>query len=136
MEKVRYLSPKESLERGDEDPYHRFELVLEGKTVGAAEVEYFSKPLPHYQVGSLYVDDEQMGKGYASQLMAHIEDWLKERKKPGILIDVIDDTNPAKGMYEKRGWQKMPGWRPLFVYHWPADVDLSILDGYSARYGH
>lgn len=133
MEKVQYSSPKESIEQ-DEMPQHRFDLIVDGERIGAAEINYFSKPLPLYQVTDLYVDFEHKGKGYASQIMDQVETWIRERKKPGILAEAILDGDPAQGMYERRGWKPVPNSFGLHVYNWPDDVDISILDGYPQRY--
>jgi len=133
MEGIQYSSPKESVDQ-DEKPQHRFDLVVGGERIGAAEIDYFSKPLPLYQVTDLYVDFEHKGKGYASQIMDQVETWLRVKKKPGVLVEAILDGDPAKGMYERRGWQPVPNSLGLHVYNWPDDIDLSVLDGYPQRY--
>jgi GNAT superfamily N-acetyltransferase len=104
MEGINYRSPKESSE--EELKQHRFELVIDNKKIGSAELDYFSRPIPLYQLTELYVDYEQKGKGYASQIMDTVEEWLRSRKKPGILADGIFEDDPAKGMYAKRGWKE------------------------------
>lgn len=133
MEKAQYLSPKEAMEN-DERPQHHFDLVVDGVKIGSAEIDYFSKPLPLYQVTDLYVDFAEKGKGYASQIMTQVEEWLTERKKPGVILDAIVEGDPAEGMYAKRGWTAVPGGRGLHVFNWPKDVDLSVLKGYPLRY--
>jgi GNAT superfamily N-acetyltransferase len=133
MENIQYLSPKESMENGDE-PQHHFDLIIDGEKIGSAEINYFSKPIPLYQVTDLYVDFEHKGKGYASKIMDEVEKWIRSRRKPGILVDAIMEGDVAQGMYEKRGWLKVPSNRGLYVLNWPNDVDLSLLDGYSFRY--
>jgi hypothetical protein len=40
MERIRYSSPKESIEQ-DEMPQHRFDLVVNGERIGAAEIDYY-----------------------------------------------------------------------------------------------
>jgi GNAT superfamily N-acetyltransferase len=133
MERIRYRSPKESMEEGD-DPQHTFDLIVNGEKIGSAEINYLSKPLPLYQLTDLYVDFEHRGKGYASKLMDQVECWLKERKKPGVLVEAILEGDPALGMYAKRGWVPVPDSFGLHVYNWPRGVDLSILKGYPLRY--
>lgn len=133
MENLRYSAPKEALEQ-DELPQHRFDLMADGERIGAAEIDYFSKPLPLYQVTDLYVDFEHKGKGYASKIMDQVEAWLRERKKPGVLVEAILEGDQSQGMYEKRGWKPVPDSFGLHVYNWPEDVDLSILKGYAERY--
>lgn len=132
MESIKYSSPKEKLEN-NEDPQHRFDLILDGEIIGSAEIDYYSKPLPMYQVTLMYVDFEHKGKGYASKIMSQVESWIKARKKPGILADAIMEDDPAYGMYAKRGWVPVPEGQGLHVFNWPKDVDMSILRGYSFR---
>lgn len=130
---IEYKSPK-SAEAG-EMPQHRFDLSIEGKVIGAAEMDYFSKPLPLYQLSELYVDRQHQGKRYASQIMDQVEDFLRERKKPGVLTDAILPGEYAQGMYERRGWKEVPGYRGfLKVFNWPDDVSLEILQGLFKRY--
>ncbi len=133
MERIHYRSPVESI-GADEMPQHRFDLFVDNVCIGAAEINYFSKPLPLYQVTDLYVEFEYKGKGYASQIMDQVEAWLRDRKKPGVLVEAILDGDPAQGMYERRGWQPVPNSDGLLVYNWPAQVDLSVLNGYPERY--
>lgn len=132
MEGIKYSSPEESQKEG-EMPQHRFELMVDGACIGAAEIDYFSQPLPLYQVSDLYVDIPHQGKGYASELMGQIEAWLRSRHKPGILVNAILEGSPAEGMYERRGWRAVPNSLGLYVYNWPDNVDLSILKGYPHR---
>lgn len=127
---VHYTSPAEQLE--EPLPHHAFELLKDDKVIGGAEVEYFSRPLPFYQLTELWVEPEYTGSGGASRIMDQVENFLEERKKPGILTDAITDDNPAKGLYERRGWQLVPD-QMLHVYNWPDHVPTSILQGYAFR---
>lgn len=133
MESLRYSSPKQSSEQG-EDPQHRFEVMVEGEKVGAAEIDYYSKPLPLYQVAELYIDPKHQGKGYASKILAQVEDWLIQKGKPGVLVDAIMEGEPAEGMYARRGWTEVPNGNGLHVFNWPSEVGLAVLDGYPMRY--
>ncbi len=133
MESVKYSSPQEAVEN-DEAPQHRFDLIVDGEKIGAVEIDYYSKPLPLYQITDLYVDFEHKGKGYVSQIMTQVEDWIKARKKPGVLVEAIMEGDPAQGMYAKRGWTTVPGEHGLHVFNWPVDVDTSVLNGYASRY--
>ncbi len=135
METIKYISPEESKEN-NETPQHRFDLVVDGVKIGSAEINYYSKPLPFYDINALYVDFEHKGKGYASKIMAQVESWLKDRRKPGVLVDGIIEGDPASGMYKKRGWKEIPNSMGLHVFNWPEDVDLSILNSYVDRYTH
>jgi GNAT superfamily N-acetyltransferase len=98
---INYLSPPEAMEQGD-PPQHRFDLIIEGQRKGAAEINYYAKPLPLYQLTGLYVDFDEQGQGYASQLMDQVENFLQERKRPGVLVDAIQPGDPASSIYERR----------------------------------
>ena len=135
MENIKYHSPAELKEKG-EDPQHKFDLIIDGEQIGGAEIQYLSKPLPHYVLKELWVDFEHKGKGYASQIMDQVETFLKERKKPGLLVEAILEGDPAQGMYAKRGWQEVPNSLGIHVYNWPENIDFSILIGYDSRYTH
>jgi GNAT superfamily N-acetyltransferase len=129
---IEYSSPKEAIEQGEE-PQHRFDLILDGERIGAAGVNYYSTPIPLYQLTDLYVDYEHSGKGNASRLLDQVEEFLRERRKPGVLVDAIIEDKPTSGMYARRGWQEVPGGYGLHVYNWPNDVDLRVLKGYASR---
>lgn len=132
MNEIKYFNPKEVMEQGD-PPQHHFDLFVSGEKVGTAELDYYSKPLPIYQVTDLYVDYEHHGKGYGSRLMDQVERWLVERGKPGILVDAILDSEPAAGMYQRRGWVKDPTSVHRYVFNWPKEASLEILRGYELR---
>jgi GNAT superfamily N-acetyltransferase len=138
VEKIRYQSPKEAIEQ-DEFPEHSFDLIVDGRKIGAADLDYFSRPIPMYRLSSLYVGEPRegdiyRGQGYGSTVMARVEAWLLKKKKPGILHDRIDQSSPAKGMYARRGWVPVPDMEDVYVYNWPKDVDLSVLKGADHRY--
>lgn len=130
---VSYISPEDS-DSFEQGRHHKFEVIVDGKQIAAAEVNYYSKPIPLYQVTDLFVDHEHKGEGYASQIMAQIESFLRDRGKPGVLVDAIMAGDPASGMYEKRGWVEIPDSHGRYVYNWPENVSLDKLDGYAFRY--
>ena len=131
-EKFRYSNPKENLERG-EDSLHTIDLILDGKVIGRAEITYYSKPFPLYQISDLYVEIEHQGAGRAGKIMEQVESFLKARKRAGVLVDAIDIDSSASGMYKRRGWQEVPGQRDLFVYNLPKSASLEDLRGYAVR---
>lgn len=130
---IQYLSPKEALGRG-ESPQHRLDLFVDGEKIGSAEIDYFSRPLPLYQLSDLCILFEHHSKGYGSQIMDQVEAWLKKKKKPGVLVDAIDADAPAYGMYERRGWKRIPDSSYLYVFNWPEGVSLDVLKGYAFQY--
>ena len=130
---IRYSNPIESKELGEMEQ-HRFDLMIDGEVVGAAEIDYFSKPIPLYQITDVYVDFDRKGRGHASEIMDQVEAFLIKRKKPGVLVDAIWKFDPAANMYAKRGWKKVPGTHGRHVFNWPPDVPLDVLSGFQFRY--
>lgn len=131
MESFNHISPIENIK----DPYmHKMELLVDGERVGEADVEYFSKPFPIYQISHLSVDYKKQGMGYGSKLMENIENWLKKKGKAGVLVDAIDMDSPAAGMYARRGWTEVPNSFGLHVFNMPKGATIDQLKGYAERY--
>jgi GNAT superfamily N-acetyltransferase len=128
---IRYTSPSE-IDPEVEKPQHKLELRLDGEVIGGAEIDYYSKPLPFYQLTDLWVEHEYAGRGNASRIMDQVENFLKERRKPGVLVEAILDDS-AQGMYERRGWMPVPDGLGRHVYNWPDGVSLDVLKGYEER---
>lgn len=131
-EKISYSNPVENLKKEDE-PIHSFDLVINSELIGRAEISYYSKPLPYYQVDALYVEENFQSRGYAGKIMEQVEEFLKKRKKTGLIVDGILDGLPARGMYERRGWQRIPGESDLFAYNLPNDFEIEKLKNYYYR---
>ena len=132
-EKIIYNSPKKNLEKG-EDPLHTFDLVLGDDVIGRAQITYYSKPFPLYQVNELYVEHEYSGAGRAGEIIAQVEAFLKKRKRAGVLVDGILEDSPASGMYARRGWLEVPGGHGLFVYNLPKGAQPEDLRHYAESY--
>lgn len=126
-----YKNPKENLEQ-NEDPLHTIDLMIDGKIIGSAELTYYSKPIPLYQVNDIYVEPEYQGAGRARKIMEQVEAFLKKRKKAGVLVDAIDLDSPASGMYARRGWQEVPSSSGLYVYNLPNGVTTDDFKGYAS----
>ena len=129
---VNYIKPEDS-EEDEMFRHHRFEVKKDNVVIAAAEVTYHSKPFPIYQVSDLYTESENGGQGYASAILDQIEAFLRERKKPGILVDAILSDEPrVLSMYERRGWEKIDNFGRR-VFNWPGNVDTNIMQGYEMR---
>ncbi|MCC2631300.1 MAG: Acetyltransferase domain [Candidatus Paceibacter sp.] len=131
MESFNHISPIDNIE----DPYsHKMELIVDGEKVGEADVEYFSRPFPLYQISSMGVEFEKQGQGFGSKLMGYIEGVLKKKGKAGVLVDAIDPSSPAAGMYARRGWIEVPDSNGLHVFNMPKGATIDQLKGYVFRY--
>lgn len=137
---VEYKSPKENMIDGEFDEPHTFKVYIDGNVVGGATVEYFSKPLPIYQLTDIYTEVEHQRRGVATEILEKVEKFAKERKKPIVLVDAIIEEEPdengktAKGMYVRRGWVEIPGQHGRHVYNWPKDISTDILRGFECRF--
>ncbi len=125
-------NPQENAEQGEE-LIHSIDLVIDGHVIGKAEMEYLSKPFPHYAVKEVYVEYDQQGQGYGSAIMEQVESFLTSKRKAGVIVDAIL-REEAEGMYERRGWQPVPGQPSLYAYNLPASAQIEQLQGYPYRY--
>ncbi len=133
MERIKYTNSGESYKRGEE-PAHFFDLFNEkGEKIGEAEVRYLSKPMPHYQLSDLFVNPQYQGKGFGSKILDQVEDFLKKRKKPGVLVDGINDER-FMGMYQRRGWVQLVNDETLLGFNLPENLDKRLFEAYGQRY--
>ncbi len=140
MREFEYKSPKENkIEENLGEP-HTFKVYIDGNVAGVGIVEYFSKPLPIYQLTTLYTEEEFQKQGVATEILDKVEQWAKERKKPVVLVDAVIDEEldengkKAKGMYARRGWVEIVGQHDRHVYNWPEGLSTDILKGFECRY--
>lgn len=131
---VEYRNPAENKERGDKT-MHTFELELDGTVIGRLEATYYSKPTPLYFVNDLRVAPEQRGKGNASAIMDALEEFLRKKGKTGVLNNGIEYADPAYGMYERRGWQEIPGQENTYVFNLPSDLSIDEMENWELRGG-
>jgi GNAT superfamily N-acetyltransferase len=132
MPEIFYHSPRQNIEQNGH-ACHTVE-IREGKILlGGADIEYFSKPIPFYQISALWTEYEHRGKGYGSKVMEYIERLLKEKRKAGFLVDAIDSDSPAKGFYARRGWIKVPDSFGQYVFNLPKNVGPEIFQNVQCR---
>lgn len=133
---TKYSKPKNSEEFSG--PKHTFEYYdEEHEILSRASLEYFSKPLPFYEVAFLEtyaaIDRNQGNAGF---VMDQVESFLISKKRPGVLRNAIKDSNPTRGMYVKRGWHVViqSDGKELYVFNWPKGVPLQQMHNYEQRY--
>lgn len=135
IEKVVHYTKPEHSEEEPQLRHHRFEIFDDGDSISGAEVYYRTKPMPYYEVRELWTEHEYQGKGLrlASKVMDEVEDFLIERKKPGLLVDAIHSDIPeVETMYERRGWELIDN-SCLRAFNLPDRVDPDIFIGYEMR---
>ena len=130
---IEYRGPKETFAE-DESGQHKIEVKIDGEVIGGAEIDYYSKPFPLYQITDLWVDYKEKGKGYASKIMDEVETMLKRKKRPGVLVDAISPGDPEVGMYQRRGWEEVPTMPTLLVFNLKNKEMMKDLVGYEQRY--
>lgn len=130
---VKYTNAKDS-DQVDLFKYHKFEIKDGERLLSSAEVKFLSKPLPHYLVADLYTEPGFQNMGLASKVLDSIEQFLRERDKPGVLIDlVMSDIPEVRLMYERRGWELLNE-RNLRAFNLSPEIDRSIFRGYQERH--
>ncbi len=132
MPEIIYQNPAQNIEQGGESR-HTIEVREGDEVIGSAEIDYFSKPIPVYQVTDLWTEPEHQGKGHASKVMEYIEQMLRKKGKAGVLVDAIDVDSPASGFYARRGWLPVPGSQGVHVYNLPAGVGPEVFQAYEYR---
>ena len=133
MSEIRYNNPQENVERGD-DAWHTLEIEDEaGVVIARAEINYYSKPIPFYQLTDLYTEPEHQGKGLASSIMAAFEAKLKKSGRAGFLVDAILPEDKSSGMYERRGWIPVPNGMGQYVFNLPKGVGPEKFIGVEMR---
>ena len=127
-----YRDSKENLELGNL-PLHTFEVTQgDGTIIGGAELTYYSRPYPFYLVDGVYVDFEEQGKGHGGRLMDAVENFLRERKRAGVLVEAVFEESNS-GWYQRRGWEKVPGEDYLYAYNLPSNMDITKLKNFVFR---
>ncbi len=95
-----------------ESPAKINRLMIGDKHVGVSYVQYFSRPFPHYYLGYVGTATDEREKGYGRMLMDEFESKLLATGRAGVLNDMLAYHNgvgsPLLGMYERRGWQRIP----------------------------
>ena len=112
----------------DDEFKHRLVYSTETDTdLGYIDLRYKNDPFPFYYLDFMRVNPEVRGQGHGTELIEDLNKFLRVMNKAGILYDLISDNSPAKGLYEKHGWQKLEsggekfqGW---YVYGRPVNVD-------------
>lgn len=138
MDEIKHSHPTGERDDGGEllteGQYHTLTFFAEGKKVGNATFGYYGKPIRFFHVRGLYVNDEDQEKGYGRKLMNAVQEFIIEKKCPGILQHGIrrDAPEGLKTMYERGGWQRLPAphrkvFEEWFGYNLPSDIDETTL---------
>src|SRR3989344_9650463 len=87
---------------------HFIDLIVDGRMAGRAQLSYFSRPFPLYQIQALDIFSGHEGRGFWGKGMHFLEDMLKKNGNAGTLLDSIEPESPASGMFARRGWVEVP----------------------------
>ena len=105
----------------------------DNRLVGNAFLNYYSWPIPLYELASVYVATRYRGRGYGSALMAAVEEFLKRNKRAGILSDAIEPNSPARGMYQRRGWTTITPGGIRYAFNLPEGMSEKELRAFYER---
>ena len=111
-------------------PYDHIDLEVAGKLVGRAKIKYSDVPFSMYWIHDLKIQPQAQGEGYGSKVMEHIESILLEKNVAGVLLDNISENSPAYGMYERRGWIKVPGSKYGYAFNLPTGSSAEQLKSF------
>ena len=101
---------------------------------GRAQLSYFSRPFPLYQIQALDIFSGNEGRGFGGKVMHFIEDMLKKNGKAGMLLDSIEPESPASGMFARRGWVEVPRTKGLYAFNLPKGAHIDELRKFEWRY--
>lgn len=97
----------------DGRPVHRM-LLKEGKvSPGYLDFVFRNTPVPYVYLDNMVVHEEYRGEGYGSKLLEVFNALVRNSNRPGLLRNIIPDSDFAYGIYEKHGWvqiEEFPGW--------------------------
>lgn len=87
-----------------------------------AELEYHNDPFPFFYVDFVSVEPLRRGQGFGSAVLEQVNQFLKEKAKAGLLESSISPRNPAYGLYQRHGWQPVPGADEWFSFNLPKNL--------------
>lgn len=94
----------------------------ETEILGFLELVKLNKPFPFYYLKQMDIYEEHQGQKHGKEFILQANKFLEESNMPGVLIDSIySHTNPAKGMYERNGWQKLD-YGEMYIYNPPPEL--------------
>ena len=109
-------------------PTKTFEYSLNGETIAVGTAKIISQPFPLVYVQGIDVSKEHMSEGYGSKLMDQMENLIYRNGTLGMLYSQILGAKSTKvhGMYERRGWNVVPGRSSLMYFNFKEGDDDSI----------
>ena len=128
MASFSHLKPHEVFER---EGYHAHKLELrddKGEEIGYAEFEYYSDPFPFYYVAFISVADKYLKKGFGGNILRQVNGFLDSKGRAGLLINAVEQNDPARSMYERYGWVPVPGKKDWLAYNLPENLDDGRLE--------
>lgn len=127
MAQVEFLKPPEVFEKM-RAYHHRLELSVHGENVGYADFEYFSNPFPFYYISFVFVRPKARNQRFGREIMTTINKFLVDKRKAGLLVCTIEAEDATAGMYERYGWQPVPGKPEWYTYNLPKQLNAGRLE--------
>lgn len=113
---VIYHHPKLIRAEGTQQPAHRLELWQNDSFMGLANLVYKGRPISHYYLSCVSVPPDRRGMKIGGTLMDAVNDFLDQRKMPGLLKDVTPQGSKAHGFYANHGWEPLPDLPNWYCY--------------------
>ncbi len=123
MKKFEHFKPTET-----EEKIHRIELRMDGDQVGFANLEYRNRPFPFYYVKLVFVLPHARNLGFGKEILAELNNFLDSHKKAGLLLNSIDEDDPAYSIYEKAGWKPIKHGSHCYSYNLPTGLTEGRLE--------
>ena len=110
-------------------PARVFQIKSGNKLLARAEAKIISGPEPLIFLYGMGVDPEHMSQRLSVKLMDSVESFIKKENKLGLLYDQIlgPKSHRVYGMYERRGWQRVPKRSSLMHFNAGPDAPLDQL---------
>jgi ribosomal protein S18 acetylase RimI-like enzyme len=92
------------LVKQDQKKFFAFHVLSDQKIIGQLEIGVFKPDESWGYINYFYLNDENRGKGLASQLHDFVIEHFRHRGLSKAKLSVAPDNTPAYKFYEKHGW--------------------------------
>jgi len=123
MNEFEHIKPEDSF--AEKGYYvHTLELRDGERKIGEAELIYKNDPFPFYYLSTIQIKEEEQDKGHGGQIIDQVNQFLEDKGKAGILLEMLDPGERGYGMAKRRGWQEveseeMERW---YTYNLPENI--------------
>ncbi len=80
----------------------------DGRVIGTLDIIDIPHPVKVSYLDIMTVALEHRGKGVGKELLQEFMEYVTANKRVGLLLNVIPNDHPARGMYASMGWRAVP----------------------------